>query len=112
MPFVVAAMRAVPLPANTGELIVVESVMAGVVVAVATLPAKPLAETTETEVTVPEPPARSTRSLWVVGSAYRAITVSPSASETAVRLGLVFAAISATPKLVHLSQHQFCKERS
>ena len=34
----------------------VERVMAGVVEALATLPAKPLAETTEAEVTVPEPP--------------------------------------------------------
>lgn len=34
---------------------VVDSVIAGVVVAVATDPAKPLAETTDTEETVPEP---------------------------------------------------------
>jgi len=34
----------------------VESVIAGVVVAVATVPAKPLAEVTDTLVTVPEPP--------------------------------------------------------
>ena len=34
----------------------VDNVMAGVVVAVATVPAKPLAVTTDTLVTVPEPP--------------------------------------------------------
>ena len=45
---------AVPLPLIT-PVIVVDNVMAGVVVAVATVPAKPLADTTEAEVTVPEP---------------------------------------------------------
>jgi len=35
---------------------VVSIVIAGVVVAVATVPANPLVETTETVVTVPEPP--------------------------------------------------------
>ena len=34
----------------------VDSVIAGVVVGLATVPASPLAETTETVVTVPEPP--------------------------------------------------------
>ena len=48
----VAALIAVPLPFNS-PVIVVESVMAGVVVLVATVPAKPLAVTTETLVTVP-----------------------------------------------------------
>ena len=43
---------AVPLPLRT-PVIVVVSVMAGVLVAVATVPAKPLAETTDTLVTVP-----------------------------------------------------------
>jgi hypothetical protein len=43
----------VPFPDNT-PVAVVEIVIAGVVVAVATVPAKPLADTTETEVTVPE----------------------------------------------------------
>jgi hypothetical protein len=54
-PVVVAALIAVQFPARTGEFIEVESVIAGVVVAFATLPAKPLAEATETVVTVPEP---------------------------------------------------------
>ena len=43
---------AVPLPLRTPVIVVVK-VMAGVLVAVATVPAKPLAETTETLVTVP-----------------------------------------------------------
>ena len=49
-----AAAIAVPLPYKTPEMLVV-SVMAGVVVAVATVPAKPLADTTDTLVTVPVP---------------------------------------------------------
>lgn len=48
----VAALIAVPLPCKI-PVTVVEMVMAGVLVAVATVPAKPLALTTETEVTVP-----------------------------------------------------------
>jgi hypothetical protein len=52
----VAAETAVPLPLRSPE-IVVEIVIAGVVVAVATVPAKPFAETTETEDTVPDPAA-------------------------------------------------------
>jgi hypothetical protein len=56
LPVVVAAIIAVPLPANTGAVTVVLNVIAGVVVAVATVPARPLAETTETLVTVPDPP--------------------------------------------------------
>jgi hypothetical protein len=43
----------VPLPVNRPVCVVV-SVMAGVVVAVATVPANPLAVTTETDVTVPD----------------------------------------------------------
>ena len=50
---------AVPLPLSSPVMLVV-SVMAGVVVAVATVPAKPLADTTETEVTVPPPPPPAT----------------------------------------------------
>ena len=50
-----AAETAVPLPLRRPETDV-DSVMAGVVVLVATVPAKPLAETTETLVTVPPPP--------------------------------------------------------
>ena len=50
----VAALIAVPLPFSR-PVIVVESVIAGVVVAVATVPASPLADTTETLVTVPPP---------------------------------------------------------
>ena len=48
----VAALIAVPLPFST-PVMVVESVIAGVVVAVATVPFSPLADTTDTEVTVP-----------------------------------------------------------
>ena len=48
----VAAEIAVALPFNTPVMDVL-SVMAGVVVAVATVPAKPLADTTETVDTVP-----------------------------------------------------------
>ena len=44
---------AVPFPDNTPVAVVVR-VIAGVVVAVATVPAKPFALTTDTEVTVPE----------------------------------------------------------
>ena len=47
-PVVVAAEIAVPLPARTGLLIEVVSVIAGVVVGLATVPAKPLAVTTDT----------------------------------------------------------------
>ena len=50
----VAAEIAVPLPLSKPVMLVV-SVMAGVVVDVATVPAKPLAETTDTAVTLPEP---------------------------------------------------------
>jgi hypothetical protein len=53
-PVVVAADIAVPLPCKMPVMLVVR-VMAGVVVAVATVPANPLAETTETLVTVPVP---------------------------------------------------------
>jgi hypothetical protein len=53
--FAVAALIAVPLPFRT-PVMLVESVMAGVVVALATVPANPLADTTETVVTVPDPP--------------------------------------------------------
>ncbi len=44
---------AVALPFNT-PVMVVDTVMAGVLVAVATVPAKPFAEATETDVTVPD----------------------------------------------------------
>ena len=44
----------VPSPFNTPEMLVL-NVIAGVVVAFATVPAKPLAETTEMVVTVPAP---------------------------------------------------------
>lgn len=60
-PVVVAAEIAVPFPARTGAFTVVERVMAGVVVGLATEPASPLAVTTDTEVTVPDPEAVSTR---------------------------------------------------
>jgi hypothetical protein len=56
VPVVLAAEIAVPLPARTGLLIVVSIVIAGVVVAFATVPAKPLVDTTETVVTVPPVP--------------------------------------------------------
>ena len=45
---------AVPFPYNRPEMLV-DIVMAGVVVEVATVPAKPLADTTDTLVTVPVP---------------------------------------------------------
>lgn len=48
----VAAAMAVPLPYST-PVMLVERVMAGVVVEVATVPANPLADTTDTLVTVP-----------------------------------------------------------
>jgi hypothetical protein len=54
-PVVVAALIAVPLPFKTPVIAVVR-VIAGVVVELATVPVKPLAETTDTEVTVPVPP--------------------------------------------------------
>ena len=47
-----AADIAVPLPFNT-HVILVDIVIAGVEVAVATVPANPLADATEAEVTVP-----------------------------------------------------------
>ena len=50
-----AALMAVPFPFRMPVILVV-SVIAGVVVAVATVPANPLAETTLTVVTVPPPP--------------------------------------------------------
>ena len=49
-----AAEIAVPLPLSRPVMLVVK-VIAGVVVAVATVPANPLADTTDTLVTVPEP---------------------------------------------------------
>ena len=54
LPVVDAAEIAVPSPDKMPVMVVV-SVIAGVEVAVATVPAKPLAETTETLVTVPAP---------------------------------------------------------
>ena len=48
----VAALIAVPLPLSR-PVTVVDSVIAGVVVAVATVPASPFADTTDTLVTVP-----------------------------------------------------------
>lgn len=72
-PVVEAAEMAVPLPESM-PLIVVERVIAGVVVAVATVPAKPLAETTETEVTVPIFPAASIRTRPVVESILKGST--------------------------------------
>lgn len=50
-----AAAKAVPLPYSRPVMLVV-SVIAGVVVDVATVPAKPLADTTDTLVTVPPDP--------------------------------------------------------
>ena len=50
-----AAAKAVPLPYNSPVMLVV-SVIAGVVVEVATVPANPFAETTDTLVTVPPDP--------------------------------------------------------
>ena len=50
----VAALIAVPLPFSR-PVMVVDRVIAGVVVAVATVPASPLADTTDTLDTVPSP---------------------------------------------------------
>ena len=50
-----AALTDVPLPLSI-PVIEVESVIAGVVVGFATLPAKPFEDATETDVTDPEPP--------------------------------------------------------
>jgi hypothetical protein len=52
-PVVDAALIAVPLPCRI-PVTVVDRVIAGVELALATVPAKPLADTTETLVTVPE----------------------------------------------------------
>ena len=49
-----AALMAVPLALST-PVMLVESVMAGVLVGLATVPAKPLALTTDTVVTEPVP---------------------------------------------------------
>lgn len=57
LPVVVAALMAVPLPDRMPVMVVVR-VIAGVLVAVATVPAKPLAVTTETLETVPDPAAK------------------------------------------------------
>lgn len=67
-PVVEAAEIAVPLPERM-PVIVVLKVMAGVVVEVATVPAKPFALTTETLVTVPALEAASTKILpvdWLI----------------------------------------------
>ncbi len=68
VPVVVAALMAVPFPAKTGLFTVVERVIAGVVVAVATVPASPFAETTETDVTVPAPATVEVRTRPVIES--------------------------------------------
>lgn len=66
---------------------VVVSVMAGVVVGVATEAEKPLAVTTDTEVTVPvPPPAESTSSRCEVGSAHSGTIVPSFALESADRV--------------------------
>lgn len=76
-----AALIAVPLPFST-PVMVVDRVIAGVVVAVATVPAKPLADTTLTLVTVPEPPpALSVKSRRVTGSKAAFIIVALSDEE-------------------------------
>jgi hypothetical protein len=55
LPVTVHPDNAVPLPCRQGDVTVVESVIAGVVVAFATVPAMPFAETTDTVLTEPEP---------------------------------------------------------
>jgi hypothetical protein len=73
--FVPKARVAVPDPVKVTPFTVVGVIaprvreMAGVVVAVATVPETPFAVVTDTLVTVPVPLERSTYSLWVVGSA-------------------------------------------
>ena len=56
---------ALPFPFNTPVTLVL-SVITGVVVAFATLPAKPLADTTEADVTVPLPPPPPPLALMVI----------------------------------------------
>lgn len=66
-------------------------VMAAAVVGLATEPETPLAVVTATLVTVPDPPGRSTKRRWVVGSTYTRTGVSPSAFDTPIRVGIEFA---------------------
>lgn len=70
-------------------------VIAGVVVAVATLPETPFAVVTETEVTVPEPAAKSTFSLCVVGSAYKTTGVVPSIEDVPIKTGILLLSLGA-----------------
>lgn len=87
-PVVVAADMAVPLPESM-PVIEVDMVIAGVVVAFATVPAKPLADATDTEVTVPDPPpAESVKSLPVVWSPIAGI-VSPGVVEDSKSIAVI-----------------------
>lgn len=75
-------------------------VIAGVVVGVATVPDNPFAVTTETLDTVPVPEAESTKSLCVVGSAYK-VTIDPSFElDRAVNVGLEFSSSFATAMIL------------
>jgi hypothetical protein len=60
LPVVVAADIAVPFPCKN-PVTVVDKVIAGVVVAVATVPANPFAVTTDTDETVPVPDGKSAK---------------------------------------------------
>jgi hypothetical protein len=69
---------------------VVVRVIAGVVVAVATVPAKPLAVTTETEETVPEPVGISTSMRPFTGFTATRVGVVLSTLDTPIRVGTWF----------------------
>lgn len=98
-PVVVPAISAVPFPARTGELTVVDRVIAGVVVGLATLPANPLAVATETEVTVPEALALSVRRRPVTESMERGRTVDESALETPPAAGIKLSSLRSVPAI-------------
>lgn len=85
---------AVPLPLRI-PVTVVERVIAGVVVGLATVPENPFAETTETESTVPVPPGRSTFTRCVVGSTYTVTGVTPSADEVPSSTGTLLLSLGA-----------------
>jgi len=84
-----AAEIAVPFPLRT-PVTVVERVIAGVVVAVTTVPARPFAVVTDTEVTVPVPDALFVRSLPVAESIVRGNVFVASVLDTPPATGIWF----------------------
>ncbi len=68
----------------TTPVTVVDSVIAGVVVEVATVPAKPLADTTDTSVTEPPPPPPPVAAIVWLGQVPEMVTFVP-----ATKLGVV-----------------------